>query len=86
MNYVHNASRQLRSHLRSILGGDQKLYILSPKQTGRVGWWYATIHHGRMIRLGKKPAATRDIGRAEAVNRFGVTARELRAPARKKAA
>lgn len=77
MNVTHNAPRSIRSHLHRILGGDQKLYLLSPKQAGRPGWHYATHYHGTFVVLGK-PVANRDTGRAESVNRWGVSARELR--------
>lgn len=84
-NIVFNAPRCLRSHLRFMLGGDQKLFLLSPKQTGRKLWHYATLYHGKLIVLGKG-LLTRDQARLEAVNGFGVKATEVRPKRERKAA
>ena len=84
-NVVFNAPRSLRSFLRNTLGGEQKLFLLSPKQTGRKLWHYATLYHGQLVVLGKG-LLTRDQARTEAANGFGVKATEVRPKRERKAA
>jgi hypothetical protein len=72
MSYVHNPSRQLRSHLGLLVStGALALLLLGPKVTGKTGWWYAAEHQGCMVRIGKSGASTRDEGRKDARRRWG---------------
>ena len=86
-NIVFNAPRSLRSHLHRTLGGENKLFLLSPKQSGdkKGKWRFATLHHGSLIVLGKG-CATREHARTEAPNGFSVKATEVRPKRERKAA
>jgi hypothetical protein len=72
MSYVHNPSRQLRSHLGLLVSvGALALLLVGPKVSGKTGWWYAAEYQGQMVRIGKHCAATRDEGRSDARRRWG---------------
>ena len=82
-NVVRNAPRTLRSHLHRGLDKTHKLFLLSPKQAGDKLWRFAALHEGTTVLLGKG-VVSRDVGRAVAINRFGVKATELKAKKDKK--
>jgi hypothetical protein len=84
MNILSNAPRHLRSHLHvtlqphTILGAEEHtLYLLSPKQTSESRWRFAVLYQNQMVLIGKH-VKTRDIGRVEALRRYGVKSQEVR--------
>lgn len=84
MKYSKSTPRHLRSYLvRTIDREERPLWLLSPKHTGDKLWRFAINHNGVMILVGKG-VANRDIGRIEAVKRFGCKAKEIKVPKRLK--
>jgi hypothetical protein len=83
-NVIPNASRSLRSILRAkVITGALPLLVVGPKQlpsyAGKTGWFFATQYQGDLVTITKKPVATRDKARVEAVTRYGCKVKELRA-------
>jgi hypothetical protein len=80
---IPNAPRTVRSFLRSkVVSGDLPLLVVGPKQlssyAGKTGWFFATQYQGNLVTITKKPVATRDKARVEAVVRYGRKVKELR--------
>ncbi len=86
-NIVFNSPRSLRSHVARLLGGENKLFLLSPKQSGdkRGLWRFAALYLGKLIVLGKG-CKTRDQARLAAPSGYGVKAYEPRAKRERKLA
>ena len=80
-NVVFFYDRRIQSYLRRTLGPffGRKLFMLSPKQTGDVNnlWRFGVLYKGKTYILGKG-VKSRDMARAVAKERFGVSASECR--------